>query len=83
MAQASLKSEVDHNYDYFQRNLEGFLKDHPGEYALLKSGAVISFHPEPGDAYRTGLNLFSDEIFSIQEVTNQPVDLGFMSLGFA
>jgi hypothetical protein len=78
-----LKIEVDRNYDFFQRNISGFLKDHCGQYALLKSGAVVAFHDRVGDAYRAGLNQFPDEIFSIQEVTEHPVDLGFMSLAFA
>ena len=77
-----LKSEVDGNYDYFQRNLISFLQDHDGEYALIRNKAVVEFYDGAGTAYRAGLAKFPDEIFSIQEVTDQPVDLGFMSLAF-
>ncbi len=79
----SLKSEVDKNYDFFQRNLHGYLQKQAGKYALLKNKAVVEFYDSPGAAYRAGLANYPDEIFSIQEVTDQPVDLGFMSLAFA
>jgi hypothetical protein len=79
----NLKTEVDHNYDFFQRNLSTFLSDHAGQYVLLKDRSVIDFYDGPGDAYRAGLEQYPDEIFSIQEVTDQPVDLGFMSLALA
>jgi hypothetical protein len=78
--QHDLRVEVDRNYDFFQRNLSGFLKDHAGQYALLKSASVVAFHDGPGDAYRAGLAQFCDRIFSIQKVTDEVEDLGFMSL---
>lgn len=78
----ALRLEVDRNYDFLQRNLSKFLKERANQYALLKSAAVIGFYHNPGDAYRAGLALYPDEIFSIQEVTDRPVDLGLMSLAF-
>ena len=74
-----LRAEVDANYDFLQRKLSAYLPDHEGEYALLKSRELVSFFPKPGDAYREGLRLFDDGIFSIQEVTAEPLDLGFFS----
>lgn len=79
----ALKAEVDRNYDYFQRNLAQFMTKHGGQYALLKSSKAIGFYNGPGEAYRAGLVLYPNEIFSVQEVTDIPVDLGFMSLAFA
>jgi hypothetical protein len=75
-----LKTEVDQNYDFFQRNISKFLKEHRGEYALLKSAAVIDFFDGPGVAYRAGLHLFPDQIFSIQKITDEVEDMGMMSL---
>jgi hypothetical protein len=83
MVRDGLKAEVDRNYDFFQRNLSGFLKDRAGQYALLKSECIVGFYDGPGTAYRAGLAQFSDRLFSVQEVTDQPVELGFMSLAFA
>ena len=81
--QSELRTEVDQNYDYFQRSLSEFLKDHCGEYALLKSKQIIGFFDGPGEAYRTGLSRFPDQIFSIQKVTDQAEDLGLMSIALA
>lgn len=72
--------EVDRNYDFFQRNLGVFLSSHRGEYALLKDRQLVDFFSGPGEAYRAGLARFPDEIFSIQEVSEDPVQLGHMSI---
>ena len=73
--------EIDHNYDFFQRNLAIFLKDHAGQYALLKGAAVIDWFDRPGDAYRAGLAKFADNPFSIQEARSDPIELGHLALG--
>jgi len=74
-----LRREVDANYDFFERNLAMFLVEHAGQYALIRACEVIGFFDKPGDAYRAGLGHFPDEIFSIQEVIDEPIDLGFFS----
>jgi len=40
---------------------------------------IIDFFAKPGDANRAGVERFPDGIFSIQEVTDEPIDLGFWS----
>lgn len=72
------KQEIDLNYDFLQRNLARLLPAHDGQYALLKSGRIEGFFLNPGDAYREGRSRFG-EVFSIQEVTGEPLDLGFFS----
>jgi hypothetical protein len=72
-------TEVDRNYDAFVRNLALYLASHRGEFALMKDTRVIGFFSKPGDAYREGSKQFDDGIFSIQEVTDEPIDLGFFS----
>ncbi|MBA4747081.1 MAG: hypothetical protein H2056_00050 [Sphingopyxis sp.] len=78
----SLNAEVDRNYDFFQRNLASYLVDHEAEFALLRDAELVAFFPTVGEAYRAGLGQFPDEIFSIQQVIDEPVELGFMSLAF-
>lgn len=73
------KQEIDANYDYLQRTLALLLPEHQGQYALLKNCAVVGFFDRPGDAYRAALDRFTDRLFSIQEVTSEPLDLGFFS----
>lgn len=71
--------EVDCNYDWFQRHLAEFLPKHRGEYALLRSCDVIGFYPEVGQALDAAIAAFGSQPFSIQEVTDEPIDLGFFS----
>ena len=71
--------EVDANYDFFQRHLRAHLDGHRGEYALIRNQQIVEFFEDVGDAYRAGLDRFSDTLFSIQEVTEEPIDLGFLS----
>ncbi len=73
------KAEVDHNYDVFMRMLKSLLPDHRDEYALMRHGEIVDFFAKPGDAYREGLARFSDRVFSLQEITDEPIDLGFWS----
>jgi hypothetical protein len=71
--------EVDRNYDAFMRVLGDLLPDHRDEYALMRDGEIVAFFVKPGDAYREGISRYADEVFSLQEVTDEPIDLGFWS----
>lgn len=73
------KLEVDRNYDAFVRMLVSLLPGHRDEFALMRDGDIIEFFTKPGDANRAGVERFPDGIFSIQEVTDEPIDLGFWS----
>ena len=67
--------EVEKNYDFFQRNLADFLSEHSGQFALLRKGAVVDWFDGPGDAYRQGLAMFADGLFSIQEADERPAEI--------
>lgn len=71
--------QVDQNYDAFVRVLATILTEHRGEHALMRDRAILAYFDKPGDAYRAGIQRFPDAIFSIQEVTDEPIDLGFWS----
>jgi hypothetical protein len=79
MSSEPQRREIDVNYDAFQRNLASHLERHRGHYALMHDGQVVDFFPKPGDALRAGKTRFGDDVFSIQEVTDEPIDLGFFS----
>ena len=79
MGDQARKQEIDANYDYLQRTLALLLPTHEGQYALLKNRQVEGFFDKPGDAYREALTRFPDRLFSIQLVTSEPLDLGFLS----
>ena len=73
------RREVDRNYDAFVRILGSILNDHRDELALMKDGRIVGYFHTPREALRAAADKFPDQIFSIQEVTDEPIDLGFWS----
>lgn len=76
---ARQKLEVDRNYDAFTRLLGGLLADHRDQLALMRDGQIVDFYRTPRQALEAAAERFPDGIFSIQEVTDEPIDLGFWS----
>ena len=74
-----LQEEVDQNYQAFKARLAELVQSHPGKFALMRHGAIVEFFDTPRDAHVAGRTLFPDELFSVQEVTEAPVDLGYFS----
>lgn len=79
MDHVALSREVDQNYDFFQRHITSFLPQEAGRYALLRHRSIIGFYDDPGEAAAEGAKRFGDNIFSIQEVSTAPIDLGLYS----
>ena len=79
MATDRLRSEIDSNFDAFQRSLANYLPGEAGRFALMRGGEVVQFYDTVADAEREGRHRYSDGIYSIQEVVVDPVDLGFLS----
>jgi hypothetical protein len=79
MNHARQKLEVDRNYDRFVRILGGLLPQHRDQLALMHDGEVVGFYDTPRAALEAASEKFPDGIFSIQEVTDEPIDLGFWS----
>lgn len=71
--------EVDRNYGAFVRMLVTILPEHRDQLALMRDGKIVDFYDTPGAANRAGIQMFADQIFSIQEVTDEPMDLGLWS----
>ena len=75
-----LRAEVDRNYRAFAERLPGLLASHQGKFALMRDGEIVEFFDTARDAYVAGQKLFeADQLFSVQEVIETPVDLGFFS----
>jgi hypothetical protein len=79
MDQARQKQEVDQNYDAFVRMLSTILRQHKDQLALMRDGEVVGYYDTPRQALEAAARSFPDGIFSIQEVTDEPIDLGFWS----
>ena len=71
--------QIDQNYDAFVRILGSIIEHHRDKLALMRDGEIVGYYDKPGDANRAGVEMFPDQIFSIQEVTDEPIDLGFWS----
>jgi hypothetical protein len=79
MYETRQKLQVDRNYDAFVRMLGALLPSHRDQLALMRDGQVVGFFNSPREALEAATDKFSDGIFSIQEVTDEPIDLGFWS----
>ncbi len=79
MNDARQKLEVDRNYDAFTRVLGDILEDHRDQLALMRDGNIVGYFNTPREALFAATERFPDGVFSIQEVTDEPIDLGFWS----
>ena len=79
MDEARQRQEVDRNYNAFMRQLGALLPEHRDQLALMRDGETVGFFDTPKQALLAAAERFPDEIFSIQEVTDEPIDLGFFS----
>jgi hypothetical protein len=52
---------------------------HRDQYALMKNCAVLSYYSSAVDARTAAEAFISDKLYSIQRVTDSPVDLGYFS----
>lgn len=69
------------NFHYFQGIVSSLMAEHAGKYALLHSKSLVDIFRRPIEALEVGYEKFADGQFSIQKVTDRPMDLGFMSYG--
>jgi hypothetical protein len=71
------REEIDLNYDAFMTMLPSLLDEHRNQEALMRNGRIVGYFDKAIDAYRAGIKRFPDGIFSIQEVTDEPIHLGY------
>jgi hypothetical protein len=79
MSDQAVRDQVDKNYEAFLHLLPSILPLHQDKYALMKDGVVVGFYSTLEDAYMTANQFYKDQPFSVQKVTETPVDLGFFS----
>jgi len=75
----SREVEIEQNYAVFLGLLVELMQQNEGRYALLRNCKLEGLFDTPGEAVRGGFARFGDEDFSIQLITDEPVDLGFYS----
>ena len=74
-----LQAEVDANFAAFQKMLPELLGRERNRWALMRRGECVGFYDTLRDAHTAGFALFEDELFSVQQVSAEVVDLGWFS----
>ncbi|MSO70015.1 MAG: hypothetical protein EXQ98_07055 [Alphaproteobacteria bacterium] len=73
------RQEVARNFQAFQQKLPELLASRRGQFAVMRHGAIVDYFDTIGAAVRFAAKTYEDQIFSIQEVTDKAVDLGWFS----
>lgn len=76
---AMLEEEIDRNFAAFEAILPVLMTSRAGAHALLRHAEVVDFYDSVSAALAAGRSRFHDGMYSVQEVTDRPVDLGFYS----
>ncbi len=74
-----LDAEVQRNLFAFLPRLKSLLPEHEGSYAVLHDQQIIGIYRKLSEALRDAQARFEDGLFSIQRVTDKPVELGMFS----
>lgn len=75
----AIEVEIERNYAAFKDMLPALMEEAAGKYALLRDQRLEGVFSTPGEAERAGYAQFRDAPYSIQLVSQKPVDLGFYS----
>jgi hypothetical protein len=73
------REEVEKNYTMFKSMLPQIIGLHRNKFALMKDGKIVGFYSTLEDAYVTANKFYANEPFSVQKVTDMPIDLGVFS----
>ena len=74
-----IQDEIDRNYTAFTALLPELMKTSRGKWALLHNATLEGVFDTARDARLAGTKLYADGLFSVQEVRNRAVDLGWFS----
>lgn len=73
------QQEVDDNYREFVKLLPSIIVQHGNKCALMKDGEIKGYFSTFEDASMAGSQFIEDGIFSVQQVSNIAIDLGFFN----
>lgn len=76
---ADQRTEVDQNYEAFREMVPDLMKSSPGKWALLHQRQLIGVFDTSGEAVAAGEMMYPEGRFSIQEITTEPISLGWFS----
>ena len=70
---------VDENYHAFSAMLPELMKNNAGRFVVMRDKKVIEFFDTFRDAMVYGTKTYDDGLFSVQEITDKAIDLGWFS----
>ena len=73
------QQQVDANYEYFKSILPNILHVYPNKFALLQNCEVRGYYDTLSDALEAARAFCPEDEYSIQEVTDEVIDLGHFS----
>jgi len=73
------QAEVDRNYEEFRKQLPTLLALYRDKYALMKDGKILGYYSTANDAAVAAQTFIPDGVFSIQEVTDSAINLGYFT----
>ena len=79
MTKMTQQQQVDQNYEAFKEILAQLMKTDAHRFALIHNQKVIACFDTSRDAMQAGRKLLNGKLFSVQEVTEESVDLGYHS----
>lgn len=71
--------EIEQNYQFFRGFVHSVVGEHRGHYAVLRHRDCVGIYGSLFDAVTESDKKYQDGEFSIQEITDAPLDLGFFS----
>jgi hypothetical protein len=72
----SQRAEVRSNYQAFLSDLPRLVLDSQGRYAVYRHQRLIDVFDSFSAAITFGNRMYSDRVFSVQEITEEPLELG-------
>ncbi len=73
-----VRAAVDRNYEAFIAKLAQLLENFRGKFVLMRDGEVVEIFATLREAHLAAKRRFNDDLYSIQEITDAPVDLTYL-----
>ena len=74
-----IQAEVDANYEAFKELLPKLLEQHDGKFALMRNRKLVDMFESVNDAVVFAKGNYDDDLFSVQEISNRNINLGYFS----
>ncbi len=73
------KKEVRENYDFFKTQISQLKDGYLNKFALLHHKEITNFFTSEDDAIEIGIEKYGEGKFSVQQVNDSNIELGYQS----